>query len=267
MITSNGKLQHLSLLAGKAYSFADRFVLGASPVVIDESATDLDFSWGSFPITDSIVDHDLQQVVFYGTIPAELAGEIQEIGLASIDERIIESGRPINMTFFFGSEEGWIPSDEEEIDNVAGEAKMGAEGLSWESIAADQAIRLQGLGLDISDVNLVKSRIVADSPAQIEVSFFSNDVENATKQIALTEGVNLIKTNLSDFTTTEGFNTQSIVAIQIKIIEGSDNLNLDCLILSNSNNGGLVVRQIPANPIMKTGGTTMEVEMAVMLSV
>lgn len=267
MITSNGKLQHLSLLAGKAYSFADRFVLGASPVVIDESATDLDFSWGSFPITGSVVDHDLQQVVFYGTIPAELAGEIQEIGLSSIDERIIASGRPINMTFFFGSEEGWIPSDEEEIDNVAGEAKMGAEGLLWESIAADQAIRLQGLGLDISDVNLVKSRIVADSPAQIEVSFFSNDVENATKQIALTEGVNLIKTNLSDFTTTEGFNTQNIVAIQIKIVEGSGNLNLDCLILSNSNNGGLVVRQIPANPIMKTGGTTMEVEMAVMLSV
>lgn len=267
MITSNGRVQHLSLLAGKAFSFADRFVLGASPVVLDRSATDLDFTWGSFPITDSIVDHELQQVVFYGTIPAEVAGQIEEIGLATIDEAVVSSGRPINRTFFFGADEGWGPSEEEEITYHSDNTKMGIESLHWESIEPEQTVLLQGLGLDISGVSMIKSRIVADESTEIELSFFSNDVENASKVISLTTGENLIKFSRDELTRTESFSTQNIVSVQIRVISGSGNLSLDCLILSNLNNGGLVMREIPANPITKTGGSTMEVEMAVMLNV
>lgn len=267
MITNNGKKQHLSVIAGKAYSFADTFVLGASSANLDETITDLDFTWGSFPITDSIVDHELQQVIFYGTIPAEMAGEIKEIGLASIDEGLVGSGRPISRTFFFGTEEGWMPAADEEVAFINTGSKMGPESLMWETIEPGQSVFLRDITFDISDSNMVKLAAEADFASTIEISFYSSDTEKASSQFDLAVGENLVKKNFSSFTTTTGFNRQNIIRVELKIISGSATIVVDSLILSNESNGGLVMREIPANPIIKSGGSTMEVEMAVMLSV
>lgn len=267
MITDNGKKQHLAVIAGKAYSFADTFILGASSEVLDESATDLDFSWGAFPITDSIVDHELQQVVFYGTVPAEMAGEIKEIGLASIDDNLVGSGRPISRTFFFGSEEGWAPIEDEEISFISSGSKMGPESLMWEAIGPEQIVFLRDVTFDISDSNMIKFAAHSDLASTIEVSFYSNDTERASKTFSLLPGENLVKESFSSFAISAGFNRQNIVRVELKIISGSATIVIDSLILSNENNGGLVMREIPANPIVKSSGSTMEVEMAVMLSV
>lgn len=267
MITDNGRKQHLSVIAGKAYSFADRFVLGASSSTMPGSATDLDFSWGSFPITDSIVDEELQQVVFYGTIPSELAGEIKEIGLLTIDAALINSGQPINRTFFFGSEEGWVPINNEEIVFASDSSKMGPENLLWSNIAPDQAIKVENLNISISDMNLFKAKINATAATTVEVSFYSSDTERAYKNISLVTGANFIKTGFDTFTKTSGFDSYSVKAIALKIVSGSGILDTDCLILSNTNNGGLVMRQVLPNPIQKASGSSMEIEMAVMLGV
>ena len=267
MITNNGKKQHLSVIAGKAYSFADKFVLGASEAVMPESATDLDFTWGSFDITDSVIDEQLQQVVFYGTIPAELAGEIKEIGMLTLDSALIDSGQPINRTFFFGSEEGWKPMDEEEFTYTNKDSKMGPENITWEDIAIGQAIKLDDININISDMNLFKSKILAENETTIEISFYSSDVEKASKEFILQDGENFLKTEFAGFDKTSGFDSYSIKAILLKIISGSGNLDLDCLILSNTNNGGLVMREVLPNPIQKQSGSSMEIEMAVMLSV
>jgi len=267
VITDNGKSQHLKVIAGKAYSFADRFVLGASPAVMPTSATDLDFSWGSFPVSDSVVDEELQQVVFFGTIPAELAGEIKEIGLLTIDSAVISSGQPINRTFFFGSDEGWVPVATEDVVFSSEDSKMGPEDLLWQDISAGEMVKLEDININISDMNLFKAKINATAATVVEVSFYSSDTQYARKQFSLTAGENFIKTDFDTFTKTSEYDSHSIKAIVLKIISGSGNLDMDCLILSNTNNGGLVMREILPNPILKQSGSSMEIEMAVMLGV
>lgn len=267
MITNNGKRQHLNVIAGKAYSFADRFVLGASNETLPASATDLDFTWGSFEVSESIVDEELQQVIFYGTIPSELAGEIKEIGLLTIDAALIESGEPINRTFFFGHEEGWLPVAEEELEFSGELSKMGPENLLWTNIAPDQAIKLDAGSINISDMNILKGKIDATADTTIEVSFYSGDSELASKQFPLVAGENFFKTEFSAFTKTANFNSYDVKAVVLKIISGSGTLDMDCLILSNTKNGGLVMREVLPNPIQKYSGSSMEIEMAVMLGV
>ena len=266
MITDNGKKQHLNVIAGKAYSFADRFVLGASSAVMPASATDLDFSWGSFPVADSVVDEELQQVIFFGTIPAELAGEIKEIGLTTIDAALVNTGQPINRTFFFGSDEGWVPvADEDVVFSTS--SKMGPENLLWSNIAAEDMVKLDNININISDMNLFKSKINATAASVIEITFYSSDTQYARKQFDLVAGENFIKTDFNTFTKTADYDSYSVKAIVLKIISGSGNLDMDCLILSNTNNGGLVMREILPNPILKQSGSSMEIEMAVMLGV
>jgi len=267
VITSNGKRQHLNVIAGKAYSFADRFVLGASSAPMLSNATDLDFSWGSFPISDSIVDEELQQVIFFGTIPAELAGEIKEIGLTTIDSALIATGQPINRTFFFGENEGWVPAADEEVSFSSETSKMGPENLLWTAIAPDEMVKMENINISIADMNLLKAKINATASATLEVTFFSSDTNYARKQINVTAGENFIKTDFSTFTKTAEYDSYSIKAITLKVISGSGNLDMDCLILSNTNNGGLVMREILPNPIVKQSGSSMEIEMAVMLGV
>lgn len=267
MITKNGKRQHLKVIAGKAYSFADRFVLGASAETLPEDAMDLDFSWGSFEVSDSIVDEELRQVVFYGTIPAELSGEIQEIGLVTIDAAVINSVSPVSRTFFFGHEEGWVAAAEEDVSFISETSKMGPENLLWVDIAPDQMIKLEGINLNLSDVNLFKAKFNVDVATTIEINFYSNEIEKASKEFVLEPGENFIKTGFNEFIKSQSFDLHSVKIITVRIVDGSGALDADCIIMSSESNGGLVMRETLPTPIMKHSGSTMEIEMAVMLGV
>lgn len=265
MITKTGKLQHLNLISGQAVRFADRFVVGSSNAPMDENATELDFGWGECLVSGAHVDHDNNQVVFYGTLPAQYAGQISEIGLATMNSQFILTGRDINVSYYFSQLEAWLYSDDEKFSYESLDSLMGSEDVVIEGAVAGETLR-KSLADDFSLHKDIKMRLSADQAGQIIFRIHSGEEQNVSKTIDLVAGENIIRFPMDSMTKTGDFSATAPVMMEFEIATPG-NYTFDAIVFTGEANSGLVTRSAVSVPKKKIAGNTMELEYAVMLGV
>ncbi|QLF83318.1 minor tail protein [Rhodococcus phage NiceHouse] len=264
MITHNGQSQLLKLVSGKVYRFADLFAVGASGVALPASATQMDFGWATCAITDSYVDEVLQQVVFHGTLPAEFAGNISEIGLVSQSDEFIRTGLPNALVYAFEPKELWFSNREYDITNLG---SVGENNYKLATVAVDDYLAKVVSNVNISRYDTAKIRVKASKVSTIRLTLKNDELNYAYKDFTLAIGDNTLAATISTFTKVGSFNPNEIFEIRftVQATAASNDIEFDALNLSSSANGGLVARSPLAVTQYKRTGATMELEYAVAL--
>lgn len=265
MITNTGRGQHLKLISGQAIRFADKFVVGSSNAPLGPEANELDFGWGECLIKDSFVDEDRKQVVFYGTLPAEYAGQISEIGLATMNSDFIQTGRNINLSYYFSELESWKYSVEGKMDYSKESSLMGTDDIVITEAVAEETLS-KYLSDDITLHTNIKMRVSASQTSQMEFRIYSGETDYVSKTFSLTSGQNIVKFSIASMITTGNFDPAKAVMMEYRMITPGD-YTFDAIIFTGENNSGLVTRSPVAVPKKKVMGNTMELEYAVMLGV
>lgn len=265
MITNTGKNQHLNILAGRSTRFADRFVVGSSNAPMDPDATELDFGWGECLVKDSYIDIANEQVIFYGTLPAEYAGQIAEIGLATMNSEFIQTGRNINISYYFTPQEDWIYTDNDKIEYDNQESLMGSDDIRITDASPGERLT-KSLEDDLSLHSSIKMRVKAYQSGSITYRVYSAETSYVEKTIDLTEGENIIRFTIDSMTTTGDFNPEAAAMMEFEMKTAGDYL-FDAVIFTGEANSGLVTRSAVSVPKRKYYGNTMELEYAVMLGV
>lgn len=265
MITNTGRLQHLNLIAGTAIRFADKFVVGSSSAPLDPDAIELDFGWGECLISDSYVDVDNKQVVFHGTLPAEYAGQISEIGLATMNSEFIQTGRDINLSYYFSPLENWLYSDQEKAEFETGSSLMGPDDIFITSAEPGETLR-KGLDDDFSLHTSIKMRITAQQTGPIVYRIYSGEDNFVSKEIDLDEGENIVRFSIDSMDRNGEFSPATPLMMEFEMVTPGD-YAFDAIIFTGETNSGLVTRSAVSVPKRKIMGNTMELEYAVMLGV
>lgn len=265
MITTNGHTQLLKLVSGKAYKFADLFAVGASGIALPSSATNLDFGWATCAVTDSYVDEAMNQVVFHGTLPADLAGNIAEIGLVSQSDEFIRTGLPNALVFAFEPKELWFSDTNYDITNTG---SIGANNYKLTDAVVGNYLAKTTSNINISRYDTAKFKINSSGTGSVRLILKNDELNYAYKDFTLAAGDNILNANISTFTKVGSFNPTEIFEIrfEVKAVQSSTNtIEFDAMNLSSSANGGLVARSPLAVTQFKRTGATMELEYAVAL--
>lgn len=266
MITTNGQQQQLKLLAGTVYKFADLFVVGASNAVLPASANQLDFAWATTPVIDAYVDTSLNQVVYHGTLDKQLAGDINEIGLISLNSDFVNSGLPNSLVYTFEAVESWFSDGNYSVVNSSA---VGANNVLITNATANQRLTKVVNEINVTRYDTFKLRLINAGVTQIQVRMMNDESNYIYKNFTLTAGLNSIKSAVNTFTQQGVFNAKNVQEIRITINSVSSPTNtveFDALTLSSDLNGGLVTRTILANTQYKRQGASQEIEIAVALN-
>lgn len=266
MITNNGKLQQLKLLAGKTSRFADYFVFGATtgvpgaPDLTEESKT-LKVGWGVCPITGSYLDEKNSQVIFYATVPQSLAGLIGEIGLLSLDSEYIKQDKPATGAYFFEPGEDWsFEADIEHVDGETGQVRLGARSVLFDSTEPQRAI----LRDDIDTTMFDQLVVVGDTSAPITIGMYSGENDYAVKTGIALDSFSESTLTLSDFEVHGEYDPEKVTAIVFDLPPG--NHLIDGILFRDTNYGNLVAGSEVAEPFYKSAGSNLEIEYAVKLN-
>lgn len=265
MITTNGRIQQLKLAAGKSPRFADQFVVGISNAVLPTSASSLDFAWASAQVMDAYVDSALEQVVFYGTLDAALAGDIKEVGLVSQSDEFIKTGLSSSLVYTFDASEAWS-SDVTFAISTASSIGLGNYKLT--NVVVDNYLAKQVDGISLSRYDTLKLKLNSTAVTSVRVIVKNDELNYAYKDVAVANGDNLLTHTIASFTKFGSFSPQGITEVRlvVKTVSNSTNsIEFDALTFSSQANGGLVARSVLATPIYKRTGAGMEFEYAVAL--
>lgn len=255
----------LKLVGGKAYRFADLFVVGASSAVLPSSATSLDFAWATTPVLDAFVDEEAGQVLFHGTLPANIAGDIKEIGLISQNAEFISSGLPVNIVYGFEPSEIWFSDSEYDVTNSS---SVGPNSYKFTDAIVDQYLAKLVSDLNINRYDTVKMKLNSTGVTGIQLQFKNDEANYAWKNFTLVDGTNTLTSTVASFTKVGTFNPTKIseVRLIVKAAAATNSIEFDALTLSSNENGGLVARTALVVTQYKRLGATMEVEFAVALN-
>lgn len=265
MITNTGKQQHLNVIAGTATRFADKFVVGSSGAALGPDAQELDFGWGECLVAGSYVDYPNRQVIFYGTMPAEFEGQISEIGLATMNSEFIETGRDINISFYFSDQENWRYDDDDKIVYDSEGSLMGADDVKI--VGAEPGEKLwKSMIDDITLHNKIKMRVSSENPGSIVFRLYSSETTYVEKIIELSAGENIVKFTVEEMSMIGEYRSAELGRMEFEIIDPGT-YTFDAVVFTGAGNSGLVTRSPVAVPKKKIYGNTMELEYAVMLSV
>lgn len=265
MITNTGREQHLNIIAGEATRFADKFVVGSSNVPLGPDANELDFGWGECLVSDSYIDLDNHQVIFYGTLPAEYSGQILEIGLATMNSEFIQAGRQINLSYYFTQVEGWSYTDYDKVEFDGSDSLMGAEDIVITGAEEGEVLR-KALDSDLSLHRSVKMRIIAGQPGSLTFRIYSGEEDYREKELELTPGTNVVRFSFDSMDRIGDFNSSAPLMMQFEVTTPGD-YTFDAIVFTGEANSGLVTRSAVSVPKKKMIGNTMELEYAVMLGV
>lgn len=266
MITNNGKLQQLRVLAGKTPRFADYFVFGATtgvpgaPDLTEESKT-LKVGWGVCPITGSYLDEKNNQIIFYATVPNTLAGLIGEIGLLSLDSEYIKQDKPATGAYFFEAGENWsFETDIEHVDGETGQVRLGSKSVLFDSTEPQRAI----LTDDIDTTMFDQLVIVGDTSAPITISLYSGENDYAVKTDIALNPLSETTLNLRDMEVHGEYDPAKVVAVVFDLPPG--NHIIDGILFRDTKYGNLVAGSEVAEPFYKSAGSNLEIEYAVKLN-
>lgn len=265
MITETGRMQHLEIVAGTAIRFADKFVVGSSNAALGPNANELDFGWGECLVKDAYIDKQNNQVVFYGTLPAEYAGQISEIGLATMNSDFIATGRDINISYYFSPLENWLYTEDDKMEYVAEDSLMGTDDIAIVGAVAGEKLS-KSIEDDMSLHTKVKMRITAGQSGSIMYRIYSGENNYVYKLISLNEGENIVKFDVDSMDDSGGYNPAAPAMMEFEIVTPGEYL-FDAIVFTGGANSGLVTRSAVSVPKKKVAGNTMELEYAVMLGV
>lgn len=263
MITTQGQEQLLKVVASRSPRFADLITVGTSNTVLPKTTTQLDFGWATCPIIGSYIDKELNQIVFHGTLPAELSGDVFEIGLISQSDAFIRSGLANALVYSFDPNEMWYSDSAYEVTNTG---SVGRNTYKLNDASVGGFVARSVNEVNVSQYDRLQLKLTSDKVTKIKIIFKNDEERSAYKEVTLTAGSQTVDEDITSFTKVGAFDPKRITEIRIEVVARSsatNSIDFDALNISSKANGGLVARDTLSVVQYKRSGSTMEIEYAV----
>ena len=262
MITKQGQEQLLKVVASRAQRFADLIVVGSSNKTLPNTTTQLDFGWATCPILGSYIDPELNQIVFHGTLPEMLSGDVYEIGLISQSDEFVRSGLANALVYTFEPNEMWYSNVDYEVTNTG---SVGRNNYKLNNAAVGDFVARSVGEINVSQYDRMQFKLKATGVSKIKVTFKNDELRYAHKTITTVAGEQTLDEDISTFTQVGVFDPKRVTEIKVEVVTrvATNNIEFDAMNISSRVNGGLVCRDTLAIVQYKRNGSTMEIEYAV----
>jgi len=268
IITTQGKNRIRQLLAGKVTGFASSILVGVGSTAPTANDTMLDFAVEGATILNTMVDDVNNKIFFKTSLPVEKQYKIYELGCYAADGTTAKQFHQNSLMLTFGELTTWTDSSgTHSLSSV--NTRVGASSIRYSLSAAGVgrgSTQFQ-IGIDqLPPYTQFKMAYFANNIANIKVRFktTSADYYEATIVPATNNAYNISSVLKSDFVATGSPSWGTITAIEIQsTATGSagyidlDSIRYD---VSTTADSLLLSRALPASPVIKPAGSTMDVE-------
>lgn len=270
MITNKGKTFIKRYLAGNAGATVGAFSIGVGATAAQASDTRLEFEFTRVPVNLTQYDFVEDKLVFKGSIPAEVAGKIYEVGIWTneIDAAAGNQSSRV-VTAFTSEDEAWT---NETFETTV--ARIGIDSLKHTPSASTSVTStLSALTLDFAD----------NTASDLFVFAFNVDNANtaSVKFRFMTDSSNYYEYTIN--TPTAGYKIQSFTKAAATIVGTPSWAEIyEVSVITTATSGGvasveydgiriedvdtvspeygLIARFVPASPIVKLEGEVLDFE-------
>lgn len=268
VITTEGKNRVRQILAGKAIGFASSISVGIGTTTPTVNDTSLEFAVEGSTILNTMVDDINNKVYFKTSLPVDNQYKIYELGTYAADGMTAKQFQQGSLVLTFGELTTWTDSSGTHTLNQTN-TRIGSSSIRYSLSAAGvgRGSTPFQAGMDQLPSNTVfKLAYFADNIDNIKVRFktTSTDYYEATVVPGTNNAYNISSFNKSDFvaTGTPDWAAITIVEMQATATASAGTIDLDSIRYDVPTTGGslLLSRALPASPILKPAGSTMDIE-------
>lgn len=268
VITTQGKNRIRQILAGKTTGFASSILVGAGAETPTVNDVALNFAIEGATILNTMVDDVNNKVYFKTSLPVDKQYKIYELGCFAADSLTAKQFQQNSLMFTFGEATNWTDSSGIHSLNSTN-TRVGTTSIRYSLLAAGVGRGSAPFPVDLGQLpstTQFKLAYFANNIANIKVRF-KNDASNyyeGTILPATNNAYNISSVAKSAFTTTGSPNWSTIATLEIQATAtaSAGTIDLDAIRydVATTADSLLLSRALPATPVLKPAGSTMDIE-------
>lgn len=269
LITTQGKSRIRQILAGKTTGFASSILVGIGSTTPTVNDTELTFSVEGADILNTMVDDINNKVYFKTSLPVGSQYKIYELGCYAANVNTVKQYQQNSLLLTLGELTTWTSSSGTHSLNSTN-TRVGASSIRYSLLAAGVGTGSTPfqISLDQLPTNTVfKIGYFANNIASVKIRFKTTtaDYYEGTIVPGTNNAYNISTLNKSDFTETGSptWSNITIVEIQTTATGSAGTIDLDSIrydVPTNQDSSLLLSRALPAAPVIKPAGSTMDIE-------
>lgn len=268
VITSDGRIRILDLVAGKIKGFASAIVAGIGDTAALSSDKALEFMVGGSDINATITDPVNNKIYFKATLPIQDDYEIHELGCFSTNYTGVQTNTEGSSLLLavFGSQSKWV--------DVIGTSTL----ATTNNRVSAASIQFASFSSAKGNMTFIKDFSSLASNATFDLAYYTSGVSSLKMRFKVdssnyfeltawpvTNGYHISKKLKSDFVATGSPTWDAIKTLEFEATGTSATLSLDCLrytnpVVSTVFQSNLLSRVILLTPQRKLPGVSMDVE-------
>lgn len=268
LITTQGKNRIRQILAGKTTGFASSILVGVGATAPTADDTTLDFTVEGATILNTMVDDVTNKIFFKTSLPVDKQYKIYELGCYAADGTTAKQYQQNSLLLSFGELTTWTDSSGTHTLNSTN-TRIGVSSIRYSLLAAGvgRGSTPFQIGLDqLPTYTQFKLAYFANNIADIKVRFKTTDTDYYEGSIvpATNNAYNISSVNKSAFTITGSPSWATITNIEMQATAtgSAGTIDLDSLRydVTTTADSLLLSRALPASPVLKPAGSTMDIE-------
>lgn len=268
VITVQGKNRIRQILAGKTTRFASSILVGVGATTPTEDDISLDFAVDGASVLNTMVDDINNKVFFKTSLPVDKQYKIYELGCYAADGATAKQFQQNSLIVSFGELTNWTDSAGSHSLNSIN-TRVGASSIRYSLSAAGVGRGSTPYQINIEQLpstTTFKVVYFANNIANIKVRFKTTDSDyyEITIVPAVNNAYNISSVLKSDFVASgvPSWSTVSAIEVQATATGSAGTIDLDAIRyeVNTAIDSLLLSRALPASPILKPAGSTMDVE-------
>lgn len=268
IITTQGKNRVRQILAGKATGFASSILVGVGSTTPTVNDTVLNFAVEGATILNTMVDDVNNKIFFKTSLPVDNQYKIYELGCFAADGNTAKQYQQNSLMITFGELTTWTDSSGTHSLNSTN-TRVGASSIRYSLLAAGvgRGSTPFQIGIDqLPPYTEFKVAYFANNIANLKVRFKTTDSDyyEGTIVPGTNNAYNISSVLKSNFvaTGTPSWSTITIVEVQATATGSAGTIDLDSIRydVSTTADSLLLSRALPASPVIKPAGSTMDIE-------
>jgi hypothetical protein len=268
LITTQGKNRIRQILAGKTNGFASSILVGVGATTPTADDTVLDFAVEGATILNTMVDDVTNKIFFKTSLPVDKQYKIYELGCYAADGVTAKQYQQNSLLISFGELTTWTDTSGTHSLNSTN-TRVGAFSIRYSLLAAGvgRGSTPFQIGLDqLPTYTQFKLAYFANNIASIKVRFKTTDSDYYEGSItpATNNAYNISSVNKSSFVATgvPSWSTITNIEVQATATGSAGTIDLDSIRydVATTADSLLLSRALPASPVIKPAGSTMDIE-------
>ncbi len=268
IITTQGKNRVRQILAGKATGFASSILVGVGSTTPTVNDALLEFAVEGATILNTMVDDVNNKIFFKTSLPVDKQYKIYELGCFASDGNTAKQFHQNSLIVTFGELTTWTDSSGTHSLNSTN-TRVGASSIrySLSASAIGRGSTSFQIGMDqLPPYTQFKIAYFANNIADVKIRFktTSTDYYEGTIVPGTNNAYNISSVLKSAFVATgsPSWSTITIIEVQATATGSAGTIDLDSIRydVATTADSLLLSRALPASPVIKPAGSTMDVE-------